>query len=389
MAKIPRVTAKTREELFSESGGTCAICGQEFESSVLELSHILPLAAGGTNDKDGMMLLCPNCHRELHRVPREIEFIRFLREVMEGRPGISEVKAEVILGRDARFRADLTAKRRQHGHEELLLIECKTPQALASVPITTALDQLITYRNLLGHGRMILAVPATLPVQDATALTSAGVEIWDLPYLIQTFSRQARDVSPGYFRTLLLHQQTLQFRTSREKRLIDDLRTCRDGKDDWRLYQAIVGEVLEYLFTPALDRPISELPDMPRANRRDFILPNYATDGFWASMRAMYKADYVVVDAKNSGKKLKKSDVLQVANYLKPRGVGLFGIIICRHGAGETGCQVSLREEWQQHGKLILILNDDDIETMLVAKFERREPEDLVKLKIQQFRLSM
>jgi len=174
MAKIPKITAKTREELFSESDGTCAICGQGFESSVLELSHILPLAAEGTSDKDGLMLLCPNCHRGLHRVPREIEFIRFLREVMEGHPGISEVKSEVILGRDARLRADLTAKRRQHGHEELLLIECKTPQALASVPITTTLDQLITYRNLLGHGRMILAVPATLPVQDTTALTSAG-----------------------------------------------------------------------------------------------------------------------------------------------------------------------------------------------------------------------
>jgi hypothetical protein len=389
MATRYRITARTRDELFSESGGTCAICGQKFESSVLGLSHIIPLSAGGTSDKHNLIVTCPNCNRAFHTAPREIEFTRFLKAVLERHSGISEVKSEVTLGRDERFRADLTAKRRQHGREEFLLIECSTPQALAAAPITTALNRLITYRNLLGHGRMVLAVPATLLAQDIAALTVAGVEIWDLPYLIQAFSRQARDVSPSYFRTLLLTQQTLKFQTSRERQLINDLRTCRAGKEDWRLYQSIVGEILEYLLTPALDKPICELSDMPRANRRDFILPNYAKEGFWASMRDMYKADYVVIDAKNSGKRLRKSDVLQVAHYLKPRGVGLFGIIICRHGADEAGCRLSLREEWQEHEKLILILNDDDIEAMLVARFEGREPEDLIKLKIQQFRLSI
>ena len=105
--------------------------------------------------------------------------------------------------------------------------------------------------------------------------------------------------------------------------------------------------------------------------------------------RPMYKADYVVIDAKNSAKMLKKADVLQMANYLKPHGAGLFGMVICRRGANEVGCQHTVREEWQEHRKLILILNDDDVEAMLVAKSEGRAPEDLVSQKIQQFRLSM
>ena len=86
---------------------------------------------------------------------------------------------------------------------------------------------------------------------------------------------------------------------------------------------------------------------------------------------------------------LKKADVLQMANYLKPHGAGLFGMVICRRGANEVGCQHTVREEWQEHRKLILILNDDDVEAMLVAKSEGRAPEDLVSQKIQQFRLSM
>jgi hypothetical protein len=384
-----RVKAGLRDRIISESGGTCAICGQKFDHSLLELAHINPLSAGGTDEKDNVMLLCVNCHRQLNRVPREIEFARFLESLLRSYPGISDVRSEAVLGRDERFRADLFAKRRQNDHDEVLLIECKTPQALAALPITTALYQLTTYRNLLGHGQMVLAVPATLPTHDAAALAAAGVEIWDLTYLVQTFSRQARELPASYFRTLLLTQQALQSQTSREKQLSNEMRTCRAGKEDWRLYQSIVGEILECLFTPALDKPIFELSDLPRANRRDFILPNHAEDGFWAFMRDTYKADYVVIDAKNSGKKLTKSDILQVANYLKSHGAGLFGMIVCRHGAGETGCQHTIREEWQQHRKLILILNDDDVEAMLLARFEGREPEDLIKLKIQQFRLSM
>jgi hypothetical protein len=269
------------------------------------------------------------------------------------------------------------------------LIECKTSQALSSTSIVTVLAQLDTYHGILGRGQMVLAVPGTVPARDMAVLTGGGVEVWDLPYLLENFSRQAKDAPIGYYRALLLAQRTLRSRVTRERQLIDDMRACRAGREDWRLYQSIVGEILECLFTPALNKPIFELSDMAQANRRDFILPNYADTGFWAFMRDMYKADYVVIDAKNSAKTLRKTDVLQVANYLKPHGAGLFGMIICRRGANEVGCQHTVRDEWQQHRKLILILNDDDVETMLSAKSEGRAPEDLISLRVQQFRLSM
>jgi hypothetical protein len=95
-------------------------------------------------------------------------------------------------------------------------------------------------------------------------------------------------------------------------------------------YQKLVGRTLEYLFCPPLKTPISELGDRPAVNRRDLILPNYAPDGFWKFMRDNYQADYIVVDAKNYRGEVKKKDALQVANYLKPHGAGLFGLIITR-----------------------------------------------------------
>jgi len=47
----------------------CELCGFESagEKNILEIHHILPLSQGGDDDISNFMLLCPNCHRKLHR----------------------------------------------------------------------------------------------------------------------------------------------------------------------------------------------------------------------------------------------------------------------------------------------------------------------------------
>lgn len=81
--------------------------------------------------------------------------------------------------------------------------------------------------------------------------------------------------------------------------------------------------------------------------------------------------------------------VFQIANYLKSHGAGLFGLIVSRKRGDTAGCEVTLREHWLVHRKLIVVLDDADIEAMLVAKSDGRPPEELIGSKIEQFRLSM
>jgi 5-methylcytosine-specific restriction endonuclease McrA len=42
----------------------CVKCGY---NEVLERHHINPISKGGKNDKDNLVLLCPNCHTLLHK----------------------------------------------------------------------------------------------------------------------------------------------------------------------------------------------------------------------------------------------------------------------------------------------------------------------------------
>lgn len=74
--------------------------------------------------------------------------------------------------------------------------------------------------------------------------------------------------------------------------------------------------------------------------------------------------------------------------YLKELGAGLFGLIICRND-GDNSCMHTLREIWGIHRKLILVLTDDDIEQMLLAKSANRQPEAIIRQKIEEFRLTL
>jgi len=142
------------------------------------------------------------------------------------------------------------------------------------------------------------------------------------------------------------------------------------------------------LFVPPLGRPIWESADRTGANRRDIILPNYAFDGFWKYMRETYKADYILVDAKNLKGPITKAHALQIANYLKPDGAGMFGIIAARNGANAS-CEQTIREQWTAYRKMIILLSDDDIEDMLRTKGSNGSPEELLGTVIQDFRLSI
>ncbi len=77
-----------------------------------------------------------------------------------------------------------------------------------------------------------------------------------------------------------------------------------------------------------------------------------------------------------------------MGNYLKMHGAGLFGIIVSRNG-GDTGCYYTCREMWAMDQKLIIVLNDEEVIKMIIAKGTSNDPEEIIRQKIEQFRLWM
>jgi HNH endonuclease len=384
-----RISAVVRQKLLEKHNYSCSICGVKNEDVPLEISHLIPFSQGGEASEENLTLLCPNCHRVLDSEPREIEFVDFLSGLLSKHPNFENVKKDVLLGSETRFRGDILVRRKEGNKQKTLVIECKSSRVLHSTFLKNIVAQLHIYQNICDGFHMILAVPGTLRTQDLTVLQEQKIEVWDLNYIATTFANQIKDSPISYYKALLISRLARASKPSQEQIFIDSLKICQPGRKDCYVYQSLIGDILEYLFTPPLAKPIPELSDKVLANRRDFILPNYAEKGFWAFMREKYTADYVVVDAKNYTRRIKKNEALQIANYLKPHGAGLFGIIICRKGGDSSGCEHTLREQWLVHRKLILVLDDEDIEEMLITKSDGNLPEDLISRKIEQFRLSM
>jgi hypothetical protein len=287
-----------------------------------------------------------------------------------------------------RARADLIATRRSGGQSQSILIESKSQSFLRHRQIEGAISQIKHYLSLQDFDTAVLAFPGRISKDDRAKIERESIEVWDLDYVASTFSKEIHNLPASGFTQLYAIAAAPAPPASPSDRLLARLTKCEPGRDDWVEYQRLIRDIFEFLFTPPLGRPIWESSDHSGANRRDVIFPNYTSEGFWKFLRERYDADFIIVDPKNYKNKVKKAQILQIANYLKPHGAGMFAIIACRKG-GDAGSITTLREQWAAYRKLIILLTDDDIEAMLLASSSHGNPEDVIGQVIQEFRLSM
>jgi KTSC domain len=317
---------------------------------------------------------------------REIEFIHFLSRLISANSRFSELELEPIY-RDINgkiLRPDLVCK----ADDRKLIIEVKRVSPLIERRVKEYIDQLNLYKDIASNTSVILAIPDKLQENYLESFEKQGIEVWDSFKIGQLFSKeleQAKD-SPLYAHFAKL--SPAHTAKSKSEEFIYQLKNIKPGKKDWSQFQKLCINIFEYLFTPPLEKPLYELSDETRTNRRDIIFPNYADNGFWKFVRDKYCADYVVIDAKNYSANVEKKEVLQISNYLKPFGTGLFGIIVCRKNP-KLNAIITQREHWMAYQKLVIFLNDNDIIQMLTLKEKSNSPEDVIRQKIEEFRLSL
>lgn len=65
------ISVKNRQTLYKRQGGVCPYCGKPFGYQRLELHHILPVSRfpGLKTSIRNVVLLCHDCHREVHIDP--------------------------------------------------------------------------------------------------------------------------------------------------------------------------------------------------------------------------------------------------------------------------------------------------------------------------------
>jgi hypothetical protein len=314
---------------------------------------------------------------------RESEFVEFLTLLLE-RSGIGRVASEVRLSHDAVTDIVVTTNTTVH------IVECKKRVPQTSSRLEEFVGQIKRYATSASRGqyrgldqKLILAAPGRLAETHHRYMATHGISVWDGPWIYQRASLVGLQEEAiryvGYFE---LHNKADAF-TFEER-----LSSVSPGRANWSLYQRLCQEIFEYLFCPPLRTPIRESRTENGINRRDFILPNYSPEGHWDFLRREYRADYIVVDPKNYAGKIGKERILQVANYLQRHGTGLFAILVSRFGA-DRAALLTIREQWILHDKMIIVLQDADLLQMLADKAFGNNPVELIRQKIEDFRLGI
>lgn len=366
---------------MNRDGNRCVFCGI---AAPLEIANITGFSRASTFQIDDFITLCANCHRRLDTGSvRGFEFESFINDLLQATPEFSSIQRDSKLN-DSKFAYDLSAAR---GGEKLVF-ECRSEFAFVNSRFNALLDQLEEYAKHSQGARMILVTLAELTDEQKRIIATRGLKHWGPKYIAENFTEQLGGMRGNFIADLINFTAGNKTHTSQLSEYRQQLAALKPGKSDWSSYQKLVGNILDALYVPPLEKTIIECSDEFKVNRRDFVLPNYCNSGFWHFLREQYSADYVVVDAKNYTNQIKKKEILQIANYLKKHGTGLFGMIFSRVGPAASA-RVTMREQWAVYGKLIVVFTDDDVLAMLSAASSGGNADTVIRQRIEEFRLKM
>lgn len=215
------------------------------------------------------------------------------------------------------------------------------------------------------------------------------MQLWDLPTLVLRFEKELDVLTEEYFKSFMreVHKSVLE-NMEQFVPYYTDFVNIQPGNKQWSIYQNQVKNILDLVLNPPLTKSYYEDSDVIRNNRRDIVYPNYAVDGFWKHVREEYHGTVVVIEVKNYSSLISKKEVLTTGNYLKAKGVGLFSVIVTRKGVSKSGLH-AVSNEWLSNGKMIVVLNDHDLQQMLKYRIIGKNPEDIIRRKIERFRLDL
>jgi hypothetical protein len=123
-------------------------------------------------------------------------------------------------------------------------------------------------------------------------------------------------------------------------------------------------------------------------SRFDLICRITSNDDFWKTIVQSFHSRYILFEFENYSKKIGQNQIYTKERYLFTKALRSVSFIISRIGANEqaiTASKGALREQ----GKLILILNRNDLCKMLELKDNGGSPNDYISQLLDEYLISL
>lgn len=162
------------------------------------------------------------------------------------------------------------------------------------------------------------------------------------------------------------------------------LNNLKKGKSTSREYEKLMGEILKEIFEDKLEFKEQKTTNN-RLNVFDMIskIKSGTNDEFFKAIEEFFKTKYVVFEFKNYSEKITQEQICTTEKYLYGTALRNVGIIITRTGINQNGKKVAdgiLRE----NGKLILVLDDEDVKEMIKLYESKENPSSILMEKLDE-----
>ena len=157
--------------------------------------------------------------------------------------------------------------------------------------------------------------------------------------------------------------------------LIKELELINAGRDDFNKYEDVCMKILQYIFEDDLTLWLFQAKSNEDLYRFDCLcrIKNNNEKEFWTILERYFNTKYIVFEFKNYSEKISQREIYTTERYLYAKALRSVAIIIAKNDYDDNsvwaakGC---LRE----NGKLIILLNIEDIKKMYKMKEENDDP---------------
>ena len=266
-------------KLISVKGNTCPICGVDLDPSTCTIDYIVPVSLGGNDEIENLQLLCGRCNRFKSNKPfLGYQFESYIQQLIEANPHYAIHESQLKLDGSKKV-PDLMFFRRTDKGDVFIVAEVAVAHSFTENSVLHRIQQLNYYREQIPGANLAFITPGELPQKYVDLICGNNIELWDKAFIGREFEEQIETAHPSSFKIFFQHPNKPDVIDV----LITELKTCPLGASAWGVYQKLVGRILETLFCPPLDSPISQSSDNSKKNRRDFVMPNYAMEAWQIS----------------------------------------------------------------------------------------------------------
>ena len=200
---------------------------------------------------------------------------------------------------------------------------------------------------------------------------------------------ESTDTNPDtYFAFTPVANTSIDSILNKGDKLFQDLQAIPKGKVGWSDFESKCLEILEYLFSNDLSGWNCQQITDDKLSRFDLICRIGSTDDFWKTLINSFSSRYILFEFKNYDDLLPQGQVYTTERYLYPKALRGTCILIARSGSSQQAIDAT-KGALKEGGKLVLLLDENDLQKMLIKTDQGESPNDYLSEKLDDFLISL